>query len=119
MNLTDHKATSGKWVSLIMAFAFFWLLMGDLIAIHQKAIYGFDPFGHEIPFTKTDNKSKLDKGQKSTKVKDAFKADFAVKTTQHLNIELANCYYEFCNTYTIFASQSGHPLIALRAPPSC
>ena len=41
-----------KLITVVLAFAFFWLVIGDLIAIHQKLIYGFDPFGIHQPFSK-------------------------------------------------------------------
>ena len=41
-----------KLITVVLAFAFFWLVIGDLVAIHQKLIYGFDPFGTHQPFSK-------------------------------------------------------------------
>ncbi len=41
-----------KVITSVLAFAFFWLVIGDLIAIHQKLIYGFDPYGTHQPFSK-------------------------------------------------------------------
>ncbi len=41
-----------KLITVVLTFAFFWLVIGDLIAIHQKLIYGFDPFGTHQPFSK-------------------------------------------------------------------
>jgi hypothetical protein len=104
-----------------MAFAFFWLVCGELIILHQKAIYGFDPFNQESPFAKPDNpskKSQTDKGSKFDKYKDQYHFDAIIDKTEKVNTYAGNTGFEFTNTYSIFLSQSGFPLIALRAPPS-
>jgi hypothetical protein len=103
-----------------MAFAFFWLVCGELIILHQKAIYGFDPFNQEAPFAKPDNsssKAKTDKGSKFDKYKDQYHFDAIIKQSDQSQPLLKTCSFGFNNTYTIFISQSGHPLISLRAPP--
>ncbi len=117
---SQHKGIN-RWVLHFMAFAFFWLVCGELITLHQKAIYGFDPFSQNMPFAKTDHssqKSKTDKGSKFDKFKDQYHFDFVKNETaqpqylpQYLNIV-------FGNTFTIFLSQSGYPLVLLRAPPA-
>ena len=104
-----------------MAFAFFWLVCGELIILHQKAIYGFDPFNQESPFAKPDNspkKSKADKVSKFDKYKDQYHFDAILDKTGKVNIQFKETGFGFTNTYSIFISQSGYPLIALRAPPS-
>jgi hypothetical protein len=103
-----------------MAFAFFWLVCGELIILHQKAIYGFDPFNQEAPFAKPDNsssKTKTDKGSKFDKYKDQYHFDAIIDKLDQRQLSLNTCCFVFSNTYTIFISQSGHPLISLRAPP--
>jgi hypothetical protein len=103
-----------------MALTFFWLVMGELIILHQKAIYGFDPFEQETPFTKTDNtksKAKSDKGLKLYKFKD--KVDIVALVSRDQCLIKRNRPNEvlFTNTYSIFVSLSGYPLIVLRGPP--
>ena len=104
-----------------MAFAFFWLVCGELITLHQKAIYGFDPFTQETPFAKTDHsspKSKIDKGTKFDKFKDQYHFDFIKNETAQLNFIPQYVEFTHANTITLFLSQSGYPLILLRAPPA-
>jgi hypothetical protein len=104
-----------------MAFAFFWLVCGELITLHQKAIYGFDPFSQETPYAKTDNsssKSKTDKSSKFDKFKDQYHFDLVLKEKFKFNYLPQFVDFKFANTFTIFLSQSGYPLIALRAPPT-
>ena len=106
---------------VIMAFAFFWLVCGELIILHQKAIYGFDPFNQESPFAKPDNspsKTKQDKGSKFDKYKDQYHFDAVLDQKIQVNPRSNEERCGFTNTYTIFVSQSGFPLIAMRAPPS-
>ena len=119
INRSNHMGTN-KWVLHLMAFAFFWLVCGELITLHQKAIYGFDPFSQETPFAKTDNsssKTKLDKGWKFDKFKDQFHFDLLNKEAEKFNYVPQHFEFEHANSYTIFLSQSSYPLIASRAPP--
>lgn len=120
MRMSGQNIKKHKWIFPLMVFAFFWLVIGDLITLHQKAIYGFDPFSIETPFTKTDNgpsKTKIDKGSKFDKFKDQYHFDsilnkeFTFKTPRNERV------VEFINTFTVFISQPGYPLIALRGPP--
>lgn len=105
-----------------MIFAFFWLVIGDLITLHQKAIYGFDPFSVETPFTKTDNNhsksAKVDKGSKFDKFKDQYHFDVTLNKEFNYKTPLVASDFEFINTFTVFLAQSGYPLIALRGPPT-
>lgn len=104
-----------------MAVAFFWLVCGELITLHQKAIYGFDPFNQESPFAKPDNsssKAKQDKGSKFDKYKDQYHFDALLDQKVKANPWTGEKGFAFNNTHTIFISQSGFPLIALRAPPA-
>lgn len=103
-----------------MVFAFFWLVIGDLVTLHQKVIYGFDPFSIETPFTKTDNspsKTKTDKGSKFDKFKDQYHFDAILNNDFTFKTTPIQCDFEFVNTFTVFISQPGYPLIALRGPP--
>ena len=119
INRSPHLGTN-KWILHFMAFAFFWLVCGELITLHQKAIYGFDPFSQNTPFAKSDNsssKAKLDKGWKFDKFKDQFHFDFIKNETKEFSFIPHYIEFEHANTFTIFLSQSRYPLIALRAPP--
>jgi hypothetical protein len=110
--------STNRWIFAIMIFAFFWLVIGELITLHQKAIYGFDPFTQETPYSKPDNtSSKTDKSQKLFKAKDDQHFDIVILDPQKLQQIISETDFEFNNNYSIFNSQSGHPLIALRAPP--
>jgi len=104
-----------------MIFAFFWLVIGDLITLHQKAIYGFDPFSLETPFTKTDNhhskKAKVDKGSKFDKFKDQYHFDAIQNKELNNKVPLVVGEFKFVNTFTVFLAQSSYPLIVLRGPP--
>lgn len=117
---SGRNINTNKWIFILMGFAFFWLVIGDLIILHQKAIYGFDPFNIEQPFAKTDNptqKSKSDKGSKFDKFKDQYHFDILLNKNLTLITLPGEPEFEFVNTFTAFLSQSGYPLIALRAPP--
>lgn len=122
--MTNSQKYVGKniWVFYIMIFAFCWLVVGELVTLHQKAIYGFDPFSQEAPFAKPDNsksKTKFDKGAKFDKFKDQFHFDVLLKDEIKDEIVLTAISLEFKNTYTIFISQSDYPLMVLRGPPNC
>ena len=114
--------STNRWVLHFMAFAFFWLVCGELITLHQKAIYGFDPFNQETPYAKTDNsgnKTKTDKVSKWDKFKDQYHFDFLKHESGKFNHIPVFVEFRHSNTFTIFLSQSSYPLIALRAPPIC
>ena len=122
--MTNSQKYVGKnvWVFYIMIFAFCWLVVGELVTLHQKAIYGFDPFSQEAPFAKPDNsksKTKFDKGSKFDKFKDQFHFEALRKDESKTEVIVSEVGLEFNNTYSIFISQSGYPLIVLRGPPTC
>lgn len=115
--------TFEKMVLPILAFAFFWLVIGDLIIIHEKAIFGFDPFSSHIPFTKPDKNSTVklqkDEGQKVNKSKSYpfFPAEKYVNS--NLVVFLHGNKFTFKNTFSILKNQSDTSLIVLRGPPAC
>lgn len=122
MRMTGEHIKTKKWIFHLMTFAFFWLVIGDLIVLHQKVIYGFDPFNHHIPFAKTSNspvKTKTDKGSKVEKSKDQFHFDTALKSEVNFRTVLNVCEIELINTYLDRVSQYSIPGISLRAPPFC
>jgi hypothetical protein len=46
-----NRKPISKLIDLIMAFAIFWLVIGDLITYHQVHVYGIDLFDTQSPFT--------------------------------------------------------------------
>ena len=45
-----------KFIKLLMAFAIFWMVIGDLITYHQQVIFGVNYFDTHNPFTKPKSK---------------------------------------------------------------
>ncbi|MDA3944538.1 MAG: hypothetical protein PF694_13490 [Bacteroidetes bacterium] len=45
-----------KFIKLLMAFAIFWMVIGDLITYHQQVIFGVNFFDTHNPFTKPKSK---------------------------------------------------------------
>ena len=62
MNTKKHRKPPHSWFLPILVFAFVWLLMGELISIHQRAIFEFYVFDQH-PFS-TPDKSGKDKAFK-------------------------------------------------------
>ena len=105
---------------MLMTIAFFWLVLGDLITLHQKAIYGFDPFSIETPFTKTDNspvKSKTEKTSKFDKCKDQYHFDLVLNKEYHLKVDLKKSGFITTHYLSSILDQEGSPLLLLRGPP--
>lgn len=49
-----NQVVKFRLVKLIMAFAMFWLFMGDLIILHQSRIFGKDFYGqYHLPINKS------------------------------------------------------------------
>ena len=120
MSMSGQHISSRKWIFYLIAFVFFWLVIGDLVTLHQKLIYNFDPYGLETPFAKTDNsssKTKTDKGSKFDKSKGQHHLDLLLRKDFRIKAAVIKCDFEFINTFTVFLSSSGFPLVALRAPP--
>lgn len=57
MNSKEHRKPPHSWFLPILVFAFVWLLMGELISIHQRAIFDFYVFDQH-PFATPDKSSK-------------------------------------------------------------
>ncbi len=103
-----------------MALAFFYLVIGDLITFHQKAIFNFDAFAGQ-PLSKPD---KSDKGSiyKLKDKKDRIFAKFLTFISEHIEIsnEFHTTSYIIIDSpfvINIFVS----PLtcdISFRGPPS-
>jgi len=45
-----------KFIEMLMAFAIFWMVIGDLITYHQQVIFGVNYFDTHNPFTKPKSK---------------------------------------------------------------
>lgn len=121
MKLTGQHIKTNNWIFFLMVFAFFWLVIGDLIVLHQKVIYGFDPFSIETPFAKSDNtpsKSKTDKGAKFEKFKDQYHFDVLLTKEFTITPNLNRNKIDFNSKSTVFLDSTKHPLISLRAPPA-
>ncbi|NOX84572.1 MAG: hypothetical protein GXO86_01185 [Chlorobi bacterium] len=102
-----------------MAFAFFWLVMGDLITLHQKLIYGFDPFGQHQPFTKPNHSgNKSGKNEKAVKAKDNSHFCAFTGITNHVKIQPVFVDFIFGETLIVYNLVSTFSSISLRAPPS-
>jgi hypothetical protein len=50
------QSRASRLIKLIMAFAIFWMVIGDLITYHQEAIYGVNFFDTHSPFSKPKSK---------------------------------------------------------------
>jgi len=124
MKKSGVKYTTFEKIAVpILAFAFFWLVIGDLVILHEKAIFGYDPFTAHTPFAKPDKSDTLkifkDKGQKLNKSKGnpSFLAERYVNS--NLVVFLQGSTFKFKNTFSILKTQSDSPLIVLRGPPAC
>lgn len=51
------RLSASRSIKLLMAFAIFWMVIGELIAIHQERIFGVKFYGNHSPFTKPASKS--------------------------------------------------------------
>jgi len=51
-----HQTPISKLIKLIMAFAIFWMVIGDLITYHQEKIFGNNFFDTHSPFSKPKSK---------------------------------------------------------------
>jgi len=106
-----------------LAFTFFWLVIGDLVTYHQKAIYGFDIFGFQTPFTKP---SKTDNGLlilKTKNGKDAHGTTFSLTLHSLLadgySIELIDFAKNVTFTFNCLSNYHQRFLqsVSLRGPP--
>jgi len=50
------QSPASKMIKLIMAFAIFWMVIGDLITYHQAKIFGVHFFDNHSPFSKPKTK---------------------------------------------------------------
>lgn len=106
----------------VIAFAFFWLVIGDLIIIHERAIFGYDPFTGHIPYAKPDKKSTVklykDEGQKINKSKGYSTFSAAGYVNSNLVVQLQVSDFNYRNAFSIVAEQGDIPVLVLRGPPA-
>jgi len=101
-----------------MALAFFWLVIGDLITLHQKLIYGFDPFGQHQPFTKPNHSgNKPEKKEKAVKAKDNSHFFSFTGVANHVKIQPVVVDFVFGETLVVYHLISTFSSVSSRAPP--
>jgi hypothetical protein len=117
-----REATS-RTIQLIMAFAIFWMVIGDLITYHQEKIFGTNYYEHHTPFTKPGSK---DDG-KTSHIK--FGKDFD-KQSHHILLLFVNEKFTYSaglfhngrflqpKPYLFLRHQCLKNIISLRGPPS-
>jgi hypothetical protein len=122
MNSKEHRKPPQSWFLPILVFAFVWLLMGELISIHQRAIFEFYVFDQH-PFATPDKSGK----DKAFKLKSKKSGKDQVETEYHLTpclteaepgliIEFSDySYVEFC---AIIIPVYTNGLKSTRAPPT-
>jgi len=117
--ITYHKLPKYKLFFGAMIFAFLWVIIGDLVNMHVRAITGGDLYGHHQPYAKsnkTDKKSFQVKDKKSSN--DGKSLDlslFSEEISELLNFRSATDFlYWFVPKFIASTSQSS-PLG--RAPP--
>ncbi|MFA5418523.1 MAG: hypothetical protein WC341_08700 [Bacteroidales bacterium] len=108
----------------LLAFTFFWLVIGDLVTYHQKAIYGFDLFNFQTPFTKP---TKTDNGLLILKTKngkvahgDAFSISLHILFADDYSIELVDFAKNVTVTFDYLSIYQQRFLYSgtLRGPPA-
>lgn len=122
MNSKQHRKPPHSWFLPILVFAFVWLLMGELISIHQRAIFDFYVFDQH-PFSTPDKSGK----DKVFKLKTKKSAKDQAKIDHHLTPCLTDTppgrilefsEFIFPEIPTPFISIESLRLKATRAPPA-
>ncbi|HQO49446.1 MAG TPA: hypothetical protein PK939_03400 [Bacteroidales bacterium] len=117
------KENTSRVIKLIMAFAIFWMVIGDLITYHQEKIFGTNFYEHHSPFTKPSGK---DDG-KTTHLK--ISKDFDKQSWHIIGLPgffIADCLlpipdfscYIKPKPYLLLRHRSLSPVITHRGPPS-
>ena len=83
------RENTSKAIKLIMAFAIFWMVIGDLITYHQEKIFGTNYYEHHTPFTKPGSK---DDGKTSHA---KFSKDFDKQSFVKLDLVPTTAIYPF------------------------
>jgi len=121
MNSKIHRKPPHSWFLPILVFAFVWLLMGELISIHQRAIFNFYVFDQH-PFSTPDKSGK----DKVFKLKTKKNGKDQVEVDQHLTpcltdrqpgILLEFTDYTFADTQPSIIPLESLRFKASRAPP--
>lgn len=111
-------------IDLLMAFAVFWMVIGDLITYHQKVIFGVNFFDIHNPFTKPktndDGKTISFKQHKTADKSDSglplHPPGILVEKEQEHALASQNIFFlEFLFSYKILNLSLS---ALLRAPPS-
>jgi len=121
MNSKIHRKPPHSWFLPIIVFAFVWLLMGELISIHQRAIFNFYVFDQH-PFSTPDKsgKDKVFKLKTKKSSKDQVEIDHHFTpclTDTQPGILLTFSDYTFAETHASFIPDETLSYKASRAPP--
>ncbi|MEE4260491.1 MAG: hypothetical protein V2I62_12055 [Bacteroidales bacterium] len=121
MNSKTHRKPPHSWFLPILVFAFVWLLMGELISIHQRAIFNFYVFDQH-PFSTPDKsgKDKVFKLKTKKSSKDQVEIDHHLTpclTDNQPGILLVFSDYTFTETLVFIIPVESLRLKASRAPP--
>jgi len=105
-----------------MAFAIFYMVIGELITYHQRVIFGIDFFGNHHPYTKPksgeDGNTTHFKTQKSGDKQDSGKTSFIAIISFELNLSPKLFYLEKRRTVFVQPIHKVFTLFnSLRAPP--
>ena len=119
MSKNSHSTFNQKAVYLFMAGAFFWLVMGELVILHQKLIYGYDVFHYHQHFTKPDKPGhKSKKTLKPLKLQDQFNSGLFAGSENDQKVLPAESSFDFGNTATACFITFLYSSDGSRAPPS-
>ncbi len=120
--MSRDNATS-KSIKLIMAFAIFWMVIGDLITYHQEKIFGTNFYEHHSPFTKPggkdDGKTSHLKVSKDFDKQSWFKTDL-IACQQGAILPSVSQYSLFLSPkpYLVLRHQCLRNILSLRGPPA-
>jgi len=115
------------WISsslnAFMAIAFFWMVLGELITLHQKRIYHIDLLGDNHPFIKpkTDDEDTVFLLQPSrTNDTESFTPDLLFVQPLMDDIALHTYLLVFCSTYrnTCLSDRLLICSAGMRSPPA-
>ena len=122
MNSKKHRKPPHSWFLPILVFAFIWLLMGELISVHQRAIFDFYVFDQH-PFATPDKSGK----DKAFKLKSKKSSKDQIETEHHVipclidaepGTILEISEYSYADLSAPLTSDESLRFEAARAPPS-
>lgn len=122
MNSKQHRKPPHSWFLPILVFAFVWLLMGELISVHQRAIFNFYVFDQH-PFSTPDKsgKDKVLQVKSKKSGKDQVEIDLHFTpclTDTQPGIILVFSDYTHAETTDPFCVDESYRFKATRAPPA-